>query len=65
MVYYKVKKQYDNYKKGINDIYVKNELYTQNEVKKQNLNLQFMTKINILKSKIYWVFGIRKAFTNN
>ena len=51
MLYYKVKPQYDNYCKNpkIHDgnIYVANELYTEKEVQKQNLNRNFLEPVEV------------------
>lgn len=63
MLYYRVKPQYDNCYKNpkIHDgnIYVANELYTEKEVQKQNLNRNFLESVEISKKKIYWFFGAR------
>ena len=64
MLYYRVKPQYDNYCKNpkIHDgnIYVANELYTEKEVQKQNLNRSFLEPVEVSK-KVYWFFGARFA----
>ena len=63
MLYYKVKPQYDNCCKNpkIHDgnIYVANELYTEKEVQKQNLNRSFLEPVEVSKKKVYWFFGAR------
>lgn len=65
MLYYKVKPQYDNCCKNpkIHDgnIYVANELYTEKEVQKQNLNRSFLKPVEVSKKKVYWFFGARFA----
>ncbi len=65
MLYYKVKPQYDNCYKNpkIHDgnIYVANELYTEKEVQKQNLNRSFLEPVEVSKKKVYWFFGARFA----
>lgn len=65
MLYYKVKPQYDNCYKNpkIHDgnIYVANELYTEKEVQKQNLNWNFLEPVEVSKKKVYWFFGARFA----
>ncbi len=65
MLYYKVKPQYDNCCKNpkIHDgnIYVANELYTEKEVQKQNLNRSFLEPVEVSKKKVYWFFGARFA----
>ena len=62
MTYFKVKSQFDNYKKGNNDIYIANELYTKSEVEKNQLNTNYMESIEINKNDTYFCFGAR--FTN-
>lgn len=59
MLYFKVKKEFDNKKKGNNDFYVSNELYTQKEVVKNNLNLNYLEKIELPKNESYFFFGAR------
>ena len=72
MLYYKVKKEYDgtrliqfNKKKNFwffDRELVKNELYTENELKKykdSGLTNDMFDIIKIPKSKIYWFFGAR------
>ena len=65
MLYYKVKPQYDNYCKNpkIHDgnIYVANELYTEKEVQKQNLNRNILEPVEVSKKKMDWFFGARFA----
>ena len=65
MLYYKVKPQYDNCYKNpkIHDgnIYVANELCTEKEVQKQNLNRSFLEPVEVSKKKVYWFFGARFA----
>lgn len=61
MIYYRVKKEYDqkvkNYKTY--DIYIVDELYTLSEIAKQKLNMDYFDIINISKNKVYWSFGAR------
>lgn len=62
MVYYKVKPEADNKRKPTKksyEIYISNELYTETEVKKQNLNLAYLDKIEVSKKNIHWFFGAR------
>ena len=73
MRYYKVLPQYDNvykypathvynyYGKPDYSFYIQNELYTETEIKKQNLNTRYMEIIEIPKNKTYWFFGCRYA----
>ena len=60
MLFFRVKEEHDNKKKG-NDIYIGNELYTLKEVNSQNLNINFLEKVEIPKNKVYWCFGARMA----
>lgn len=65
MKYYKVLSQYDQFYKNsrVHDdkIYIQDELYTETEIKKQNLNTRYMEIIEIPKNKTYWFFGCRYA----
>lgn len=63
MTYYQVKKEADQRRKtGTKyDIYISNELYTPAEVKKQNLNADFLKTVEISKKKTYFFFGARFA----
>jgi len=68
MVYYKVEMKHDNKHKNPSkrdgNIYVGNELYTEREVIKQKLNLGYLTKIEVSKKMIYWLFGARFKVEN-
>lgn len=70
MLYYKVKPEFDNlsrykFKKGggleIDGIYIANELYTANELKKYLDYSKVVEPVEIPKSKIYFFFGARFA----
>lgn len=70
MLYYQVKPEHDNktrfkFHRGggleIDGIYIKNELYTPNEIKKYCGAVQYCNKIEIPKNKIYFFFGARFA----
>ncbi len=62
MVYYKVKPECDQKRKGTKgDIYIENELYTPSEMVKQNLNPAYLEKVEIPKSRVYFSFGCRFA----
>lgn len=64
MKYYRVKPQFDN-KMKLNKrdeyagIYIANELYTEKEAARQNLNMTFMELVEVSKNKTYWFFGAR------
>lgn len=59
MKYYRVKKEFDNRRKNNSDIYIANELYTEKEAQKQNLNFNFLELVEISKRKVYFFFGAR------
>ncbi|MGF6375062.1 hypothetical protein M2140_000096 [Clostridiales Family XIII bacterium PM5-7] len=65
MKYYKVKPEYDNkqvfYGEDVEDIwiYIANELYTEEEVQKSNLNKEYMEPVEIPEEDTYWFFGAR------
>ena len=63
MIYFKVKPEHDNKYKNpkIHDgnIYIANELYTEKEVIRQNLNRSFLEQINVNKNETYFCFGAR------
>ena len=61
MQYYKVKPQYDNCRKSNGDIYIANELYTQQEVIQQKLNKDYLDVVEVPKNQIYFFFGARFA----
>ena len=60
MKYYKVKPQYDGKsKRSRGDVYIANELYTEWEVQRQNLNRTFLEEKEIYPKNVYWFFGAR------
>ena len=59
MKYYKVKSEADNKRRSDGSIYVANELYTEREVNKLNLNKNFLEVIEVSKNSVYWFFGAR------
>lgn len=70
MVYYRVKKEFDQkplfkFHRGggleIVGFAITNELYTQNEIKKYCGLTAFCERVEIPKSKIYFLFGARFA----
>lgn len=61
MQYYKVKPQYDNRRKDNGDIYIADELYTQQEVIQQKLNKDYLDVVEVSKNQIYFFFGARFA----
>lgn len=61
MKYYKVKSEADNKRRNDGSIYVANELYTEREKEKLNLNEAFLEVVEVSKKSIYWFFGARFA----
>lgn len=59
MKYYKVKAEADNKRRSDGSIYVANELYTEREADKLNLNKNFLEVIEVSKKSVYWFFGAR------
>ena len=63
MIYYRVKKEYDqinkNEKKRDGNIYIGGELYTPGEIRRERLNSSYMEKIEIKKTATFWMFGAR------
>lgn len=59
MKYYKVKQEADNKRRSDGNIYVANELYTEREKEKLNLNEAFLEVVEVSKKSIYWFFGAR------
>lgn len=60
MKYYRVKPIFDNYKKNTTDIFVGNELYTENEVNKLDCVYKDMFDIvEINKNNTHFFFGAR------
>lgn len=65
MKYYKVKPEADNRRRKDGNIYVANELYTERETKKLNLNKHFLEIVEIPKNATYWFFGARFSNIND
>lgn len=63
MIFYIVKKEYDNYPRKDGSILVQNELYTQKEKDKYDISDKYLQKIDVKKNQTYWMFGAR--FANN
>jgi hypothetical protein len=59
MLYYKVKKEADQKRRKDGTIYIANELYTQKETEKLQLNINFMELVNVNKNSTYFFFGAR------
>ena len=61
MKYYKVRPEFDNKRKSPDGIYIGGELYTPAEVRKQNLNRNYLEEVEVNKREIYFFFGARFA----
>ena len=59
MKYYKVKKEADQKRRKDGSIYIAEELYTEKEAEKLNLNTDFMQLVNVNKNSTYFFFGAR------
>lgn len=61
MLYYKVNKEHDNKQFGKkNDMfYVADELFTESECKKFNVNKAFCTPVEVSRNQTHWCFGAR------
>ena len=62
MIYYKIKPEFDNKRRSDGSILVSNELYTEREMTKYGINHNATVKIEIPKSKVYFMFGARFNF---
>ena len=61
MIFYRTKKEYDNY--YINGSFlIENELLTDKERIKKNLPFFPFDIVNISKKKTYFIFGVRKQY---
>lgn len=60
MKYYQVKKEYDNLKRPDGSIYIGMELYTEREVKKLNLNRDYMDIVDYPRHLTFFMFGCRR-----
>ena len=58
-MYYQVKAECDNLPRKDGSILVKNELYTERELKRYEIPAQCVVKVSVKKSEIYWLFGAR------
>ena len=58
-IYYRVKLQYDGYKRADGGELVRSELYTQKEIERLNIPIKYLDKVEENKADIYWFFGAR------
>lgn len=61
MKYLKVKPEADQKRRQDGSIYVANELYTEKEAEKLNLNKALMDAVEVSKKSVYFFFGARFA----
>lgn len=61
MLFYKVKSEADNKARKDGSIYIANELYTENEALKYDINKNYCYIVNVSKKSTYWLFGARFA----
>ncbi len=59
MTYYRIKKEFDNHERSDGSIFVQNELYTEREMQRYNVPMQYVEKVSEKKSQVYWLFGAR------
>ena len=59
IIYFKVKKEYDQFLRRDRSILIAGELYTANEVKKLNIDKAALEKVEVSKQKVYFLFGAR------
>ena len=59
MLYFKVKKEFDQKRRKDNSILIQNELYTKKELEKFEIPLNRVDTIEISKKDIYFFFGAR------
>ena len=59
MLYYKVKPSADQIKREPGTIYIADELYTQKEIERYNLQLKYLDPVEIKRTETFWSFGAR------
>lgn len=59
MKYYRVKPNWDNYRRSDGSILVAHELYTQRELLKHKIDERRCDLIEVSKDKTYFLFGAR------
>ena len=59
MRYYRVKREYGDRMSSPRWSVIANELYTESEVKRRRIPMQFLKPVDVPKSKIYTLFGAR------
>lgn len=59
MKYFRVKEEYDNYRRADGSILVRNELYTEKEIQKYKIPANRVISVEIKKNTTYFCFGAR------
>ncbi len=59
MRYFRVKKEYDNIHTQQDHILIQNELYTEEELKKYNVQQKHVVPVELNEEDTYWCFGAR------
>lgn len=59
MLYYRIKKEFDQKKRKDGQIYIANELYTENEKSRFNIPEKYIESVNISRKKTHFAFGAR------
>lgn len=64
-MYYKVPSNLDGMKSPVKEHYlVSGEIYTKNELIRLRINWNLLTPMEISKSNVYTIFGVRHVFKN-
>ena len=59
MLYYRIKKEFDQKRRKDGQIYIANELYTEHEKNLFNIPEKYIESVNISRKKTYFAFGAR------
>lgn len=59
MIYYKVKKEFDQTKRNDGSILIQNEIYTKTEKEHYKISDKMLTIVNINKNNTFFSFGAR------
>lgn len=59
MVYYRIKKEFDQKRRKDGQIYIAHELYTAHEKSRLHIPEEYLETVNISRKKVYFAFGAR------
>lgn len=59
MKYFKVKPEFDQRKRKDGSILVENELYTEREMNRYEIPVEYTEPIELNRNETYWFFGAR------